>query len=139
MISWPNGSNLGHNFCQLSLLRKFMTKIWAAKNLAQEHVIEAQERHEKSPKKRTICDWLWQFVISTLSSRNRNGKKIRETVAYVLDIYFLLYMKNMSDDIIKEMFKRKNYKWKKMKNTYYGDQDGHILGGSPPLIRTCIN
>ena len=53
MISWPNGSNLGHNFCQLSLLRKFMTKIWAAKNLAQEHVIEAQERHEKSSKKRT--------------------------------------------------------------------------------------
>ena len=152
-------------WCNSQFVAKFMVQIWVAINLAQEyningqflwpvylpkvwlchiisaqlHVIEAQERHEKSPEKRTICDWLWQFVISTLSSWNRNGKKIRETVAYVLDIYFLLYMKNMSDDIIKERFKRKNYKWKKMKDTYYGDQDGYILGGSPPLIKTCIN
>ena len=69
-------SNFSHNFCQLTLLARFMAKIWDAINLAeyhkwpkpvyspkvwhqhikisaQLHVIEAQKRHEKSPQKRT--------------------------------------------------------------------------------------
>ena len=65
-------SNFGHKLCLLALLAKFMAKIWAAINMAQDHkwsipmasllqqcalkfpvqlhVIEAFERHEKSPK-----------------------------------------------------------------------------------------